>query len=92
MNLLTKSTIFDVLVAYAGAHPDLRNDFLFHWPDCVEFRFQGYLGFGGKIYYQHRPLKIWVSCYSEDLNDDTRAILDNVNERLLPKNVLYVGE
>ena len=75
--------IYDVLVKYAGAHEDWRNNFVYcHAVDkygCQEYRFQGDLGFGGK-YYSGRNK---VSAYSEDLTPKREKQIDKVNYYLL---------
>lgn len=60
MQLLTKEAahaVFDILVAEAGASEHDRNPFVWHHAEDrlaadipSEWRFQGDLGFGGKLY------------------------------------------
>jgi len=45
---------------------------------CREWRFQGYLGFGGK-YISSRNV---VTCYPEDLNVKTAKIIKTTNKKL----------
>lgn len=80
----SKDAIYDVLIEHAGAWEADRASFMRNWPECREFRFQGDLGFGGKIWYSHdrRGAYAYVACYSEDLNDDRQRIIDDVNKRL----------
>lgn len=74
--------VYDILVSTCGAFdsPDNRKQFRCHYPDCVEYRFQGELGFGGKVW-SERGL-VWVTCYSEDENDTRRAMIQRANEML----------
>ncbi len=46
--------------------------------DAGEWRFQGKLGFGGK-YYSGRNV---VDCYTEDRDDKTTKIIEELNEKL----------
>jgi hypothetical protein len=55
-------------------HLDLERDFF-------EWRFQGALGFGGKLKWQ-KGRGFYVTCYQEDENDERRAMMDAANERL----------
>ena len=54
-----------------------------HWLDgersgSYEFRFQGSLGFGGKIYFNpHRGL--YVSCYREDETPERNSAIERMN-------------
>ena len=45
-----------------------------------EWRFQGDLGFGGKIYNKYDGLR--VSCYPEDMTPERKAMIERANERL----------
>jgi hypothetical protein len=59
------NAVYTVLVEHAGAVEDMRDEFVFHLTrGCEEFRFQGSLGFGGKLYVERRRWR--VSCYRED--------------------------
>lgn len=72
--------VFDILVEECGAVEDMREDFRFHFADTPEFRFQGHLGFGGKI---HNPVvDPYVSCYPEDETSHRRAMINRANKRL----------
>lgn len=75
-----KRQVFDVLVTEAGAPESLRDQFMYHWPKCIEFRFQGALGFGGKIW--HNDHRVYVSCYREDETPEILAVIDSTNARL----------
>lgn len=67
-----------------GAHPD-RSGFDRHWPACIEYRFGGYLGSGGKVY-ATRSLRsgwtIYVGCYPEDRNEIRDRMIDAANSLL----------
>lgn len=77
--------IWDVLVAVCGANRDdfpgfeacAKNESL-----PIEYRFQGKLGFGGKIWIdRNRPFGE-VSCYKEDETPERLEIIENTNELL----------
>lgn len=76
----TKDRIWSILERYAGAYPRDKDQFIRHWPECMEFRFCGSLGFGGKVWYNGE--KAYIDCYSEDLNPDRQNVIDLVNELL----------
>ena len=67
-----------------GAHESMRSDFDHHWPACHEYRFQGHLGYGGKIWGEHRRgcWRFWVNCYREDLNQILERRIDASNALL----------
>jgi len=75
--------VYDVLVAYAGASEQYRDDFRFYMDeplDRYEWRFQGALGFGGKLYRDARGLR--VGCYREDETSERCAMVAATNEAL----------
>lgn len=74
--------VYDILVAVCGAYDsaDKRKQFRCHWPECVEYRFQGYLGAGGKVWAERG--RVSVSCYSEDEKDARREMIQRANEAL----------
>jgi hypothetical protein len=76
--------VFDILVTHAGAHEDLREQFVHYVTQpcnfLYEFRFQGQLGHGGKIYITRST---WtVGCYTEDESPAHQAIIKKVNALL----------
>jgi hypothetical protein len=74
------ASVWDVLVAECGARESERQDFMHHWPKCVEYRFCGSLGFGGKVWSNNG--RVYVSCYQEDETPERRALVDQTNARL----------
>lgn len=74
--------VYDVLVEECGALDDdqERHSFKLLWPECVEFRFQGRLGFGGKVWHNRR--RVYVTCYPEDQIPERLAMIERANERL----------
>ena len=78
------NAIYDVLVDECGAYDsaDARSDFAVHWPACGEYRFQGKLGFGGKVWSPTMRSAPKVTCYPEDRTDDWAAMIERANERL----------
>ena len=79
-----KNVIYDMLVEKAGALESQRADFLRSWPKCVEYRFMGHLGFGGKIYFMRDipDLRIYVACYPEDRTSERDRIIAEINAAL----------
>jgi len=82
------SKVWDILVEHAGASksPDERESFVssmtqIEYPTS-EYRFQGHLGFGGKLYRSSRGLS--VSCYPEDRTALREIIINSVNRLLSP--------
>lgn len=45
-----------------------------------EWRFQGSLGFGGKLHFN--GMRLYVGCYPEDRTPENDALIDRVNSRL----------
>lgn len=83
MNAETKRQVWALLVEHCGANPGQWPEFEYHFPGCGEFRFQGSLGFGGKVYagsWSSRDVR--VGCYREDETPERRAAIDTVNEAL----------
>lgn len=75
------NAVYDVLVAHAGAREDDRFQFVFHVTrGCEEYRFQGALGFGGKLYVEPRRWR--VGCYREDITAARQAVVDVTNAAL----------
>ena len=67
--------VWDILERTCGAMPGMRDEFVstatryIKDGKSLEFRFQGDLGFGGKIWIEERrPIR--VSCYPEDENPE----------------------
>jgi hypothetical protein len=75
-----KGQIFDTFVKHAGAPEDLRAQFMHHWPRCIEFRFQGSLGFGGKVWSNGGT--VYVNCYREDETPEMLEMMALVNTKL----------
>lgn len=71
--------VWDILVAEAGASEAQRTDFVHSFP-TPEYRFQGDLGFGGKVWYDHGRIK--VNCYTEDITNERLDIISRVNAKL----------
>ena len=74
--------IYDLLVSIGGAVERDREYFIHTFckdeTGCTEWRFIGYLGFGGK--YRNPSNK--VTCYSEDENPKRLDIIAKLNEKL----------
>jgi hypothetical protein len=81
--------VWDLLVEHAGARPDDRHSFVYSMIEqrylahndsfqTSEWRFQGVLGFGGKLYRGY-PKELRVGFYREDTTPEREAIRDKVN-------------
>jgi hypothetical protein len=75
-----KEAVWCVLEEF-GARPGDKSQFMQHWPDCREFRFQGEFGFGGKVWQPTTFKPATVTAYRESNVDKSR--LAEVNHRLL---------
>jgi hypothetical protein len=78
------SLIWDILKDECGASEVWRDAFT-HWVVDQrmvgqEFRFQGDLGFGGKVWFYLD--KIYVNCYREDETPERLAMMSHANLRL----------
>lgn len=71
---------YDLLVSIGGADEKERRDFIHHFckVGCTEWRFQGFLGFGGKY---RNPANI-VTCYFETETPVRLEIIKELNEKL----------
>lgn len=81
--------VWAILVKHAGAHddPDAKVAFVSIARDyvtsgrCLEYRFMGGLGFGGKVWLNNNP-KPYVNCYPEDMNKERGEAIDTTNREL----------
>ncbi len=73
------NSIYDILASTCGATEYWRADFIHHATnnDTLEYRFQGSLGFGGKVFIERRGVR--VSCYSEDRNPERELVIFKAN-------------
>lgn len=83
----TASDIYDILVSELGADPSAREVFVAYLSQEKplpnwgrEWRFQGVLGFGGKLYAERGLVR--VSCYAEDETPARRDLMLGVNAKL----------
>lgn len=75
--------IYDILVREGGAHEQGREDFVSSYlysPSPTEYRFQGFLGFGGKFWDMRWGW--YVTCYPEDTNTFRQQKIRQINRRL----------
>lgn len=79
------ATLYQILIEHAGAPASGVASFITAQlqgdQPCPEYRFQGKLGFGGKLYYD-RARGFTVTCYSEDLTEERKGILEATNRAL----------
>jgi hypothetical protein len=77
---------FRVLVEHAGAADWNEDGFVYAFTksdyQATEWRFGGLLGFGGKFW--RNAGKYYVTCYREDENKKTLAVIKRANEILAP--------
>jgi hypothetical protein len=82
--------VWIILREECGAHTHTASDFtdfricMTTSPGYVkEFRFQGHLGFGGKLRLNgNRDGRPYVDCYREDETPERLAMIERANERL----------
>ncbi len=75
--------VWDLLVRYAKANETQRNDFVYFMKATyrpTEYRFMGYLGFGGKIYLDKH--KWGIGYYQEDASAHRDNLVININKKL----------
>ena len=75
------NAVYDILVDIAGANIKTRPDFVHEMTrenPTIEWRFGGYLGFGGKYYRERNK----VSCYREDETLVALKAMADTNEAL----------
>lgn len=75
--------VWQILVDECGAwdrDDSALTSFKHHWPECGEYRFQGKLGFGGKVWANRG--EVYVTCYSEDETRERAAMIAAANARL----------
>jgi len=87
LNQLQTDVVWNVLVSLGGVCRDDESmyDVFVHAvqdTDNVEFRFQGNLGFGGKLYIDNPPNPPRISCYEEDMTPAKLRIIENANKLL----------
>lgn len=87
-----REAIWHILVNEAGANPDDRDAFLALWPECVEYRFGGHLGSGGKIWApgSKRSVPV-VDFYPESYSVARAAVTARVNAHLCDAYVLALS-
>lgn len=80
--------IYDILIETCQAPEFGRAQFVAEKGNFREYRFQGALGFGGKIYRKDRYVDgcwlnaLTVNCYWEDSTHDRENMIAAANERL----------
>lgn len=75
-----KRAVWDVLVEICGASERMWPQFEYHFPGCREFRFQGDLGFGGKVWADRH--RVYVTCYPEHETPAISAKIQQANAAL----------
>ena len=88
LDLITLSTIYDILIRCCGASEneedrlEFVNHAMAHDPShTLEFRFQGSLGFGGKIWIYNSEVP-YVNFYPEDSTPSRERAVLGANDEL----------
>ena len=97
--------LYDILQEHADAHDSWRDNFVYSFTTdldtpmrCNEYRFQGSIGFGGKLYRDRyfgdeRGVGVHrVGCYSEEESADNLAKIDKANEAIRGLEETYKKE
>lgn len=73
--------VYDLLVNIGKANENDRGDFIYHHTKngCIEWRFGGALGFGGKYLSRYNK----VTCYEEDVNSERVKLMVELNTALV---------
>ena len=83
--VMSPARVYQILIAECGASDcqsavlDFCREFSLPVPPR-EWRFQGHLGFGGKLYFDGGKFR--VGCYREDMTTMRSEIIDRANELL----------
>lgn len=82
LSTFAKACIWDILREECGASDGavFFADFDMAWPKCVEYRFGGNLGAGGKVWCSLG--QVYVNCYREDKTPERSEAIDAANARL----------
>jgi hypothetical protein len=73
--------VYDILVEECGADEYWRENFVYSMNnDCKEYRFQGDLGFGGKM--RNNCNGMYVDCYPNDETPARKAQIAAANKRI----------
>jgi hypothetical protein len=76
--------VYNVLVEKGGASERMREAFVSHCVagELTEWRFEGHLGFGGKIWLERHTGRLDINCYVENNNAKTEKIIAEINALL----------
>jgi hypothetical protein len=83
------NSIVDILIEHCGVAANRKKTIVedLMWTQPTEYRFQGALGFGGKLYNEdYRESRLKVSCYPEDKTPEIDLMIQTANNKL---SVLY---
>lgn len=70
-------SIYATISNICGAPFRQRDDFVDHFPECGEYRFQGGLGFGGLVHADRDG--VWVDCDPESRTPEVAELLRKAN-------------
>lgn len=85
--------IYDILVEHCSAHNDAREKQSFvhaQVEGCIEWRFQGALGFGGKFW--NNAGRWYVNGYPEEMTPERETIVQKANAQLITLQNDYARE
>lgn len=76
------NSIVDILIEHCGVAANRRNSIVeeLMWQQLTEYRFQGELGFGGKLKHKHN--KLYVDYYPEDKTTQREQMVQAANTKL----------
>lgn len=88
MTIEQANAVYDILVRECGAADGVsqwgpRARFVYEFSrekPTTEWRFQGRLGFGGKLYCDHYEMR--VGCYPEDVTPERNQMIERANSAL----------
>lgn len=85
--------VYNVLCCCCGADPRERQSFTYHHTDAkypsTEYRFGGFLGFGGK--FRNTSDHIYVDCYKEEETPENRYMIARANADLAELYLAWWG-
>lgn len=82
--------VYYILVEECGADMNSIESFSELNGDFREWRFIGYLGFGGKVWNNNDD--IYVNCYPEDVNAERKKMIEEANKRLYGLLMGYLNQ
>lgn len=87
---VTAERLWEIIVKYCGVNPNwgMKDNFIYMVNAALqnkaqlEYRFQGALGFGGKLFIRLGRQPLMVTCYLEDENKERKGMIKKANREL----------